>query len=139
MGAFRNLLGKAARKFAGPSQDEQMLFYASASGLDSLLLNYIERKTDPNARNQLGKTPLHAACEHGEPECAKILLQAGADPDARDLDGNAHCTPQQPQATTDAASHWPMPAPTWKPAAPTDLRPCFAPAISISQRPPAPF
>jgi len=41
----------------------------------------------PNAPNSEGKTPLMVAVIKNDPEIVEILLKAGADREARDLDG----------------------------------------------------
>ena len=38
-------------------------------------------------RDESGRTPLMCACRDGYTECARLLLQAGADPNAEDTDG----------------------------------------------------
>lgn len=45
----------------------------------------LDSGADPNARNDLGLTPLHLAAY---PEMAKLLVQRGADLDARSVDGS---------------------------------------------------
>tara|TARA_B110000090_G_C13009558_1_gene303630 strand:- start:167 stop:478 length:312 start_codon:yes stop_codon:yes gene_type:complete len=41
-----------------------------------------------NAVNDYGRTPLFNAVAHGRPECAKVLLAAGANVNQRDTEGN---------------------------------------------------
>lgn len=43
---------------------------------------------NPNARDQEGETPLHAACKYKRLDLAEALLAAGADPNARAYDGS---------------------------------------------------
>ena len=47
----------------------------------------LDRGADPNARQQVGFTPLHSAANRGDIEMAKLLLQYRADPHARTDDG----------------------------------------------------
>jgi len=44
----------------------------------------IELGFSPNARNDLGETPLHAAAAAGDAETVRLLLEHGAELDARD-------------------------------------------------------
>ena len=44
----------------------------------------IELGFSPNARNELGETPLHAAAAAGDAETVRLLLEHGAELDARD-------------------------------------------------------
>jgi hypothetical protein len=48
----------------------------------------LEHSADPNARDQLGRTPLHHAAEHSV-DSVKLLLAAGADAKARDDEGKS--------------------------------------------------
>lgn len=45
----------------------------------------IAHGADPNARDDVGQTPLHVAAFEGELKAIKLLLQAGADPKIEDL------------------------------------------------------
>jgi len=49
----------------------------------------LEHGADPNARNDLGWTPLHYACQHEtrDVDMAALLLKYGADPNAADNRG----------------------------------------------------
>lgn len=47
----------------------------------------IEMKADVNQRLVDGQTPLHAACWLANSDCALALLDAGADKDAKDMEG----------------------------------------------------
>ncbi len=52
---------------------------AGAGDLESLL-NALDGGFSPDARSENGWTPLIAAARHGQPECARLLLERGADP-----------------------------------------------------------
>jgi hypothetical protein len=70
------------------------------------LLNSFGGAVDVNAREADGRTALHAALEEGDAECMRLLLAAGADPDAsrsacsgsRTPDFNLHGADQQEKA-----------------------------------------
>ena len=47
----------------------------------------LERGADPNATQEGGFTPLHAAAQHGDLDLARLLLARGADPGAETDDG----------------------------------------------------
>ena len=49
----------------------------------------LEHGADPNARQQMGYTPLHSAASRGDIEMAKLLLRHGADPRAITDDGKS--------------------------------------------------
>ena len=48
----------------------------------------ISKFIEVNQRNDIGETPLHLACLHGNKQSAKILLSNFAEINARDLSGN---------------------------------------------------
>lgn len=48
-----------------------------------------KRKAFINQQDQVGNTALHYACRSGRPETVKALLEAGADPNLVDIDGNS--------------------------------------------------
>ena len=54
----------------------------------AMITNLIDGGADPNARDDVGFTPLHFAAQNSLPEVAKLLLDAGADPNAKDEYGN---------------------------------------------------
>ena len=47
----------------------------------------LQAGADPNARDESGSTPLHAAAMSATGEAVTALLEAGADPNAREVDG----------------------------------------------------
>lgn len=47
----------------------------------------IERGADVNARCSSGWTPLMRACNAGDLESARLLMEAGADPTVKNLEG----------------------------------------------------
>jgi len=60
---------------------------AAASGRADLVKLVLAAGADPNARQQLGWTALHAAAARDNVEMAQALLEAGANPALRNDDG----------------------------------------------------
>jgi 26S proteasome non-ATPase regulatory subunit 10 len=54
----------------------------------TLLINNLTDKTDIEAKNKVGQTPLIVACEAGFDQAVLCLARAGADSDAMDSEGN---------------------------------------------------
>jgi hypothetical protein len=78
----------ARRRTRPPRQHLASLHEAARDGHDEVLLRYL--RADPaavHARDDAGWTPLMHAAYHGHPAAVRILLAAGADPEAYDLDG----------------------------------------------------
>jgi ankyrin repeat protein len=59
----------------------------SWGGHAELIPVLLEHGANPNLKNSAGQTPLHAACEHGYKENAKLLLDKGADTSITDNKG----------------------------------------------------
>lgn len=49
----------------------------------------ISQSARVNAEALEGDTPLMAACRYWEPQCIRVLLNAGANPEARNLSGRS--------------------------------------------------
>lgn len=64
-----------------------MLHYAARYTNMALIQTLVSRGMDVKARDHRGETPLHAACENGDPRIVKILLERGADPMVASTDG----------------------------------------------------
>ena len=62
-----------------------IIFECQSGEAQNLLL---ENGADPNIKNNMGRTPLHLACEKQDIEQAKLLLKHGADPLVLDNKGN---------------------------------------------------
>jgi len=68
--------------------EEERLFRAAMNGdLNEVKLLVIDCGLDPNARNNIGSTPLHDAAWSGHPEVVRFLLERGVDPNIRNNDG----------------------------------------------------
>ena len=68
--------------------EEERLFRAAMNGdLDEVKRLVIDCGLDPNARNNIGSTPLHDAAFRCRIDVARILLDHGADPIIRDNEG----------------------------------------------------
>ena len=79
-------VGFPARSSAqGPVADAHLLA-AAGSGNAAAITAALAEGADVNARNDRGTTALYIACERGNAETAKLLLDHGADPDAKDLE-----------------------------------------------------
>ena len=61
---------------------------AAAKGDINALTNALANTTNVDARNELGYTPFQVAVTHGHLLAATLLLEAGADVNARDAKGN---------------------------------------------------
>src|SRR5690606_35380685 len=75
-----------AREAEPPDSFQEASQYDSvlnaAIGYPEALQYLLGRGLDPNVTNGFGKTPLMYAAQHDQLESARILLRAGADPNA---------------------------------------------------------
>jgi len=76
----------------GPTRD------LATKGPD-LLGDPIDGGADPNARQMMGYTALHAAAAHDNVEMAQALLEAGADPALRNDEGQTAADKAGPKVT----------------------------------------
>ncbi len=85
----RDLIARGADVNAAARNVQKVaLVHSAATVRDRQTLKLLlERGADPNARQQLGFTPLHSAASHGDIETAKLLMQHGADPKAMTEEG----------------------------------------------------
>ena len=65
--------------FNSLSRDEFQLFLAAING-GVKQIRKLTKICHVDCTDQLGRTPLHAACDHDHPKCAQLLLAAKADP-----------------------------------------------------------
>ena len=66
---------------------EKNLFRAIQKGDEAAITRLASQDVDLNQTGQSGATPLHLAAVYGHTETAKLLLDAGDDPTARDQQG----------------------------------------------------
>lgn len=80
LGAGADINARNRHKFAGPGNSPlSAATYQQRLDVVKLL---IERGADVNQGDNAGFTPLHLAAALGYPEVARVLLEAGADPNA---------------------------------------------------------
>ena len=73
----------ACESKAGPSYTARELLDTAALRGNLLVVNaLIEAGANPNARDSIGQTPLHATAEGSDPAVVKALIEAGANPNA---------------------------------------------------------
>ena len=60
---------------------------------------------DPNEPVYGGRTPLHVAADAGQPKSITALLEAGAELEARDENGDTHCLWQRGQGRRKPSRH----------------------------------
>ena len=68
--------------------DGQKLIEAAVAGDTETVSSLLENGTDVDSTNEEGSTALHVACFFGHAETARVLLQAGANTDVRDIRGS---------------------------------------------------
>jgi ankyrin repeat protein len=61
------------------------LCFAVTRGDDFLLHQLLKRGMDPNESDNDGHTALHIAASKGNEQCVRLLLEYGADPNARGM------------------------------------------------------
>ncbi|XP_065567875.1 mitochondrial disaggregase-like isoform X2 [Artemia franciscana] len=66
------------------SHSESALLHACHSGNVADVKRLLRRGVNPNVRHPLGWTPLHVAAMNGYSNIVRLLVEAGADPDAGD-------------------------------------------------------
>jgi hypothetical protein len=85
MGAKADLEAKA--EFQGLMPSGTALAMAAAGGRGEICNSLLVAGADPNKSNQYGTTPLLAALSQGSPACAPVLIEHGANVNARDALG----------------------------------------------------
>jgi ankyrin repeat protein len=70
-----------------PALASDALMSAALIGLDSAVIELIDKGADVNAKDQMGRTPLMEAAFAGHGKTVEVLLERGADLDAQDNDG----------------------------------------------------
>ena len=63
------------------------IFSASANGNKTLIKGLLKDGADVNATNELKRTPLYVAVQHGQYKTAKYLIRNGADVNLADFTG----------------------------------------------------
>ena len=70
--------------FLPPELEDHKLINASGRNDWKALENLLQCPRSPNSTDALGSRPLQYASENGHVECMRLLLEAGAEKDARD-------------------------------------------------------
>ena len=63
---------------------------ASSQGKDDIVQYLIDLGADPNARNEMGRSPLFRASFNGHLTTVKLLLSVGGDPDLNTKDAEVN-------------------------------------------------
>ncbi len=64
--------------------EKEQLHFAAQDGLVERVKDLLSKGSDPNAFDEISKTPLHYAAEQGHIEVMKLLIEAGADVNAHE-------------------------------------------------------
>jgi ankyrin repeat protein len=67
----------------GQTRTKTALHWAAANGHVSIVRQLIDNGADVNAKDVLGRTPLHLGVHH--PQVVRVLIQSGANVNARDF------------------------------------------------------
>ena len=71
----------------GPSASNISIHTAAAGGHIKAVKQHLAAGTDANAKGMANMTPLHYAARLSQKEIAELLIAAGADVNAKDVDG----------------------------------------------------
>jgi ankyrin repeat protein len=82
----RLLLALGADATASDKRGYRAIDAAAATGAADLIRNLVRRGADPN-EDRTGTPPLARACKDGQVDAAAVLIESGADVDARDASG----------------------------------------------------
>jgi ankyrin repeat protein len=84
-GESQSIAQGGMQKMAGYWDD--VLLEAAMDGELIVVQTALEKGANPNAKDNIGRTPLHYAAREGHVEIVKLLLERGADPNAKDNTG----------------------------------------------------
>ena len=76
--------------FSSGGSGDATLFMAAKLGNVSMVEELLQAGHDPNEKKDLTTwTPVHTAANYKRAQCLRILLEAGGDPNFRDIDGRS--------------------------------------------------